>query len=243
MTNAETPTPPGDLYNPYLYSASALALDGLLRLAGNYELEVWHKLPDGQAGILAPKHAGVLDIPLLGAATRRVYNRNIRFIAKNKLVQNYPHSDKVRNYFDHMGGIIFNQSLPIDQQPGGPQLERDIANQQLITAFLEGEVVPGRKIGKTDKIGPTAIKYLTPVQAVGIAGTEGNRRDWLSRKVVVYGSIATPVACEFDPDNKRPFVEYAKAFSAEVHAMMQTANDRAHQLHSRTTVPVSGRWR
>lgn len=240
MINPETQIPARDLYNPALYAASALALDGLLRLVGNYEYEVWHKLPDNKPGILAPKHGGVMDVPLLGAVTRRVYDRNIRFITKDKLAKDYRHSDKVKTYFDRMGGIIFDQSLPIDEQTGGPQLQRDIANHQLIAAFLEGGVVPGPKIGKTNRIGPTAIKYLTPVQAVGIAGTEGNLHDWLNRKVVVYGSITNPVEFEYDPENKRPFVEYAKAFSAEVHGNMQAANNRAHQMHSRKIVPVNG---
>jgi 1-acyl-sn-glycerol-3-phosphate acyltransferase len=230
-------------FNPEAYHQTTDLAELWLPRLGGYDYKVKEELPADEGAILSPKHTGMMDIPLLGVTTRHTYDRYARFVGKRELFEAPIVGSAVGNFFYERGGIRLDRKVRLKNQTAQTQIDQAIEDDELVVLFGEGtrtrsrKMERGRKVGKIRKgLAAQAMKHNVPIQTVGIAGT----RHWYGRKYVVYGNVVHPDPDQYDLEDERSVVRYAKVITKQVHQGMQEATDEAYRERSkmRIFIPV-----
>lgn len=222
-------------YSRAAYEQTADLAGRWLTRLGGYEYKVNEELPQDQGGILTPKHTGMIDIPLVGVATRSAYGRQARFVGKRELFDLPLVGDKVGNYFYERGGIRLDREVRLDNQPARQQIDQALIDDELVILFGEGTRIHSFHVDKVRKgMAQLAIKHNLPIQAVGIAGTHR----FFGPKYLVFGRVLYPDLDRIDEEDERSKIRYGKELTGRIHEEMQDATDEAFRMRDRMSVYI-----
>jgi cytidylate kinase len=157
----ERTRPPPRPNRSYRVFRSALA--GLAK--GPFRLEVHHpeNIPSRGAAIIAANHRSLIDIPILGALTKR----QIWFMAKEELFA----SKRSASFFERMGAFPVKRGKP-DRRALQRAFEV-LADGELLGLFPEGTRRPMSRFEEVEEgLAYVALKSGAPVVPVAISGTE-----------------------------------------------------------------------
>lgn len=241
----ESQSAPLTEYDKAVYDRTLVNLDRYFTVTGGFDYEAWDEgLPDDSAGVLASKHRGHLDPPLLAVVANYEYQRRVRFLTAERLLKGRL-GPTYNKFFHQLGCIMFDDDLALDKQPAGQEILQAFADEEIPVIFPEAKIVEGAMLGKTRKIGGIATAYEASITAVGVAGTEFKPGQWFGPKTVVLGRTSHPdleKLSQLDPEvraDQRELLRYTKNFSKDVHNAIQEATTIAERNRSRQHFAVS----